>query len=59
MPGTLVYFPIGARAEAIRSMLAHAKFEYTDKKIQLADWPTYKASTPMGGLPIWEEDGHV
>ena len=32
MPGRLLYFEIGGRAEGIRAMLAHANFEYEDAR---------------------------
>ena len=61
MPGKLSYFPLGGRAEAIRAMLAHKGVEFEDNRVgpeQLAEW---KASgySPMGGMPLWDEDGFV
>ena len=61
MPGKLVYFGLGGRAEAIRMLCAHKGFDYEDERIDFAKQAEYKASgySPLGSLPIWDEDGHV
>ena len=59
MPGKLTYFPLGGRSEPIRSLLYLAKFDYEDNRIVPTDWPNIQPSTPMGSLPLWEEDGIV
>ena len=55
----LTYFDQGGRAESIRIMLAHANFAYNDNRFAAEDWPTMQATTPMGGVPLWEEDGYT
>ena len=59
MPGKLTYFGLGGRAEAIRALLAHAEQEYDNNMIQ--DNSEIKSSgySPMGGMPLWEEDGFI
>ena len=57
MPGKLTYFDLGGRAEGIRSMLHHAGHQYEDCRKSFPEWATYKAETPMGSMPLWEEDG--
>mmetsp|Transcript_36908 Transcript_36908/g.48503 ORF Transcript_36908/g.48503 Transcript_36908/m.48503 type:complete len:202 (+) Transcript_36908:24-629(+) len=57
MPGKLVYYDVNGRAECIRSLLAHAQFQYDDDRPM--DLVEYKAQgiNPYGGWPIWIEDG--
>lgn len=57
----LSYFPLGGRAEAIRTLLAHANFQYEDHQIMFPDLPAVKATglLPFDAMPIWEEDGFV
>ena len=61
MPGKLTYFGLGGRAEGIRSMLAHANFDYEDCRLTLEQFGAMKAqgAFPLGSAPIWEEDGMV
>ena len=59
MPGTLVYFDVNGRGEAIRAMLHHAGHQYNDERIAFDAFPAVKNSGrfPLTTMPIWEEDG--
>ena len=59
MPGTLMYFDIGGRAEAIRALLGHARFQYEDKRLSFEEFGAKKQSgeLPLGSAPVWVEDG--
>ena len=59
MPGKLIYFDLGGRAEGIRALLAHAGFEYEDDRVGFEAFAAQKAAGayPLGSLPVWEEDG--
>merc|ERR1712051_375644 len=56
-PGKFTYFDLNGRGEPHRSLMSHAGFAYEDNRIQQADWPAFKPETPLGGMPLWEEDG--
>jgi glutathione S-transferase len=51
----LTYFNVRAVAEPIRLLLAHAKIEYEDDRVEGSDWPALKPTTPWGKLPLLEE----
>jgi glutathione S-transferase len=53
----LTYFNVRGRGEIIRLVFAAAGAEYTDNRIERETWPTLKAGTPFGQLPILEIDG--
>ena len=53
MPGKLVYFPLGARADPIRALCCLANHEYENEKISQEEFGTLKPTLPMGSLPIW------
>uniref|UniRef100_A0A914UU27 glutathione transferase n=1 Tax=Plectus sambesii TaxID=2011161 RepID=A0A914UU27_9BILA len=55
----LIYFPIRARAEAIRLLLAHANVAYVDDRINRADWPKMKDQMPLKQVPVLEIDGKM
>ena len=58
----LSYFDLGGRAEAIRTMLAHANFQYEDHRIQFSELGALKntpGALPLGSMPIWDEDGLI
>ena len=52
---------MGGRAEAIRAMLRHRGAEYEDNWVNGEKLKEWKESgySPMGGMPLWEEDGFV
>jgi len=55
---TLHYFPLYARGEPIRMLLAHADVQFEDNRITMDDWKNHKASMPNGQLPALElKDG--
>ena len=59
MPGKLVYFDDkGGRGESIRSLLAHARFDYTDERIAGPEFQQRKKNGDfaLGSIPVWEED---
>jgi prostaglandin-H2 D-isomerase / glutathione transferase len=50
----LTYFPLRARAEQIRMILAYGKIPYTNELVQFQDWPKAKGNKdlyPLGQLP--------
>ncbi len=55
----LIYFdaPI-SRGEECRLALHLAGVEFDDVRIKGSDWPTLKATTPFGALPVLEMPGH-
>ncbi|CAP24213.1 Protein CBR-GST-30 [Caenorhabditis briggsae] len=53
----LSYFPIRWAGEVPRQILAYAGQKFEDNRIQQADWPELKPSTPFGQLPVLEVDG--
>ena len=57
----LIYFPVNGRGEAIRALLNHAKFAFEDCRMSKPEFAPLQESghSPMGGCPIWEEDGFV
>ena len=57
MPGKLSYFAAGGRAEGIRALLGHAGHEYEDVRCTFDEFPAMKEQTPLGSVPMWEEDG--
>ena len=55
MLAKLTYFDVRGRAESIRMMLEDAQMSYTEKRIQVEEWPTLKPTFPMHQVPIYEE----
>ena len=56
----LSYFDIhGGRGETARLALAIGGIAFEDHRIPGADWPSKKASTPFGSLPVLEVDGQA
>jgi len=53
----LIYFNGRGRGEVIRLIFETAGQAYTDTRIERADWPSHKAGTPFGQLPVLEVDG--
>ena len=52
----LYYFNFYARVEPIRMLLAHAKVDYEDVRVDFPDWPALKPTMPGGQLPCLELD---
>jgi len=48
----LVYFNGRGRAEPSRLIFAYAGVNYTDQRIEQAEWPGMKSKTPFGQLPV-------
>jgi len=55
----LTYFNARARAELTRWILSYAGQEFEDIRVDGADWPALKPTTPMGQIPFLEENGKV
>ena len=57
----LVYFPVHARAAAIRMLLSHARVEYTDETISFEEFGKRKEAGeyPNGQLPVLCHEGRV
>jgi len=53
----LTYFPIRARGEVARMILAEGGLAYEDNRVEFADWGKLKSSTPFGQMPLLEYDG--
>jgi len=53
----LVYFNGRGRGETTRLLFAEAQQKYTDERFDFKDWPTRKATTPYGQVPVLEVDG--
>jgi glutathione S-transferase len=50
----LTYFNGRGRAEVIRFIFAAAGQPYQDNRVEFANWPALKPSTPFGKLPVLE-----
>lgn len=53
----LTYFNGRGRAEIVRLVFAAGGIQYEDVRIEKANWPELKPSTPFGQLPMLEVDG--
>jgi glutathione S-transferase len=53
----LHYFNARGRAEISRLIFVAAGQEFEDIRVELADWPSPKAQTPLGQMPVLEFDG--
>jgi len=49
---TLLYFNGKGRGETSRLMFAEAKVHFEDKRVEFADWPKVKPTTPTGQMPV-------
>jgi len=52
----LIYFNGRGRGEVSRLIFAHAGVNYTDQRIERADWPAFKPKTPFGQIPLLDID---
>lgn len=48
----LTYFGITGRGEATRLALTIGGIDFVDERIDFADWPSLKPTTPWGSLPV-------
>eukprot|EP00775_Hariotina_reticulata_P004727 gene4727-4977_t len=55
----LTYFPITGRAETARLLFTLGGIAFEDNRIDFAEWPSFKPSTPFGQIPVLEVDGKV
>ena len=56
----LTYFDMAAsRGEECRLAFVIAGVPFEDRRIKREDWPTMKATTPYGSLPLLEMPGHA
>jgi glutathione S-transferase len=53
----LTYFNGRGRAEIVRLVFAAAGVAYEDIRLERADWPAIKPTTPFGQVPMLEFDG--
>jgi len=57
---TLTYFDFsGSRGEACRLALHLAGVDFTDERLNRAQWEARKPSAPFGSLPVLSVDGHA
>jgi len=49
---TVTYFPLAGRGEPVRLALVIGGVKFTDERIKGSDWPSLKADTPWGQLPV-------
>jgi glutathione S-transferase len=55
MPFKLVYFPVRGRAQALRYMCLDNDIQLEEEVVQMADWASLKAKTPLGQLPVFHD----
>ena len=53
----LTYFNGRGRAEVSRLIFAAVGQQFEDVRIEPNDWPTFKAQTPLGQMPVLEYEG--
>ena len=51
----LTYFDVRGRAEVIRLILEETGTAYTERRIQVAEWPSLKPTFPLRQVPLYEE----
>jgi len=51
----LTYFAVRGRAEVIRLLLEEMGEAYTERRIQLPEWPEFKTTLEFGQLPVYTE----
>jgi len=55
----LSYFDIEGAGEPVRLALVLAGISFEDDRIKFADWPSIKAKTPYGQVPVMLVDGEM
>ncbi|MBT8101135.1 MAG: glutathione S-transferase [Gammaproteobacteria bacterium] len=56
----LSYFDFhGGRGEVARLAMSLGNIDFEDHRIPLKEWPSAKASTPLGAVPVLEVDGEA
>lgn len=55
--GTLMYFPLRARAEPLRLILHYSGQAYVMHRVDFDEWDGVKPRMPRGQLPVWQTDG--
>uniref|UniRef100_A0A6P7H2J7 glutathione transferase n=1 Tax=Diabrotica virgifera virgifera TaxID=50390 RepID=A0A6P7H2J7_DIAVI len=53
----LTYFNFTGRAEPVRVLLRYGGIPFEDVRVEHADWPSVKPTTPYGQVPVLEVDG--
>jgi len=53
----LYYFPVRARAEAIRLILHYKQIPFEDIRVTKEEWPAKKSTFAFGQMPVLEVDG--
>ncbi len=53
---TLNYFNGRGRAELARLVFAAGGLEFTDNRLEFANWPALKPESPLGQMPFLEVD---
>ena len=57
--GTLMYFPLRARAEPLRLILHYSGPAYVMHRVDFTEWATVKPTMPNGQVPVWQTDGET
>uniref|UniRef100_A0A914DV08 glutathione transferase n=1 Tax=Acrobeloides nanus TaxID=290746 RepID=A0A914DV08_9BILA len=55
----LTYFAARGWAEASRMILHYSGVPFEDKRVTMEEWPSFKASTPFGKMPVLEYNGQT
>ncbi len=56
---TLNYFNGRGRAELTRLIFAASGTQFTDDRVEFAEWPAKKANSPIGQMPYLQVDDVV
>ncbi|KAK5972432.1 Glutathione S-transferase [Trichostrongylus colubriformis] len=55
----LIYFNGRGAGEIIRQLFIIAGVEFEDKRLEIEEWPKYKAEMPFNQVPVLEVDGKL
>lgn len=50
----LIYIDIRGRGELVRFILSQAGEQFEDERVPVQEWPSYRAGTPLGIVPVLE-----